>query len=112
MCCGGTTHAYTLSGMRELNGIGVSRGIAIGRVHRLAPSELDIRHYQIERKNVLHEVARLNNAFSVVRTELDTLHRGVGADAPGEVRAFLDLHRMILDDSMLCDAPRDLVRRS
>jgi phosphoenolpyruvate-protein phosphotransferase (PTS system enzyme I) len=111
MCCGGTTHAYTLSGMRELNGIGVSRGIAIGRVHRLAPSELDIRQYQIERKNVLHEVARLNNAFSVVRTELDTLHRGVGADAPGEVRAFLDLHRMILDDSMLCDAPRDLVRQ-
>ena len=97
--------------MRELNGIGVSRGIAIGRVHRLARSELDIRQYQIERKNVLHEVARLNNAFSLVRTELDSLHRGVGADAPSEVRAFLDLHRMILDDSMLCDAPRDLVRQ-
>ncbi len=97
--------------MRELNGIGVSRGIAIGRVHRLAPSELDTRQYQIERKNVLHEVARLNNAFSLVRTELDSLHRGVGLDAPSEVRAFLDLHRMILDDSMLCDAPRDLVRQ-
>jgi phosphotransferase system enzyme I (PtsI) len=97
--------------MRELTGIGVSRGIAIGRVHRLAPSELDIRQYQIERKDVLHEVARLNNAFSLVRAELDALRDGVAADAPGEVRAFLDLHRMILDDSMLCDAPRDLVRQ-
>jgi phosphotransferase system enzyme I (PtsI) len=97
--------------MKTLHGIGVSRGIAIGRAHRLAPSELDIRQYQIERKDVLHEVARLNNAFSLVRAELDALRQNVASDAPGEVRAFLDLHRLILDDSMLCDAPRDLVRQ-
>ena len=97
--------------MKVLTGIGVSRGIAIGRAHRLAPSELDVRQYQIERKDVLHEVARLNNAFSLVRAELESLRDGVASDAPGEVRAFLDLHRMILDDSLLCDAPRDLVRQ-
>ena len=97
--------------MKTLTGIGVSRGIAIGRAHLLAPSELDVRQYQIERKDVLHEVARLNNAFSLVRAELETLRDGVAIDAPSEVRAFLDLHRMILDDSLLCDAPRDLVRQ-
>ena len=96
--------------MRELTGIGVSSGIAIGRAHLLAPSELDVSHFHIERKDVLHEVARLNNAFSRVRAELDALRAGVAADAPGEVRAFLDLHRLILDDALLCDAPRDLVR--
>jgi phosphotransferase system enzyme I (PtsI) len=97
--------------MKTLTGIGVSRGIAIGRAHRLAPSELDVRQYQIERKDVLHEVARLNNAFSLVRAELDGLRRNVALDAPGEVGAFLDLHRLILDDAMLSDAPRDLVRQ-
>jgi len=97
--------------MKELTGIGVSRGIAIGRAHRLAPSELDVRQYQVERKDVVHEVARLNNAFALVRAELEALRDGVARDAPGEVRAFLDLHRMILDDSMLCDTPRDLVRQ-
>jgi phosphotransferase system enzyme I (PtsI) len=76
----------------------------------LAPSELDIRQYHIERGDVLHEVARLNNAFSLVRVELEQLRDNVAADAPAEVKAFLDLHRMILDDSLLCDAPRDLVR--
>jgi phosphotransferase system enzyme I (PtsI) len=100
---------------KELHGIGVASGaatgIAIGRAHLLAPSELDFRQYQIERKDVLHEVARLNNAFSIVRAELDELRTGVAPDAPGEVKAFLDLHRMILDDSLLCDAPRDLVRQ-
>jgi phosphotransferase system enzyme I (PtsI) len=94
----------------ELRGIGVARGIAIGRAHLLAPSELEIKQYHVQRADVLHEVARLNNAFSLVRAELEELRGTVSAEAPGEVKAFLDLHRMILDDSLLCDAPRDLVR--
>ena len=95
---------------KQLVGQGVGRGIVIGRAHLLAPSELDIRQYHIQRGDVLHEVARLNNAFSLVRAELEQLRANVAGDAPAEVKAFLDLHRMILDDSLLCDAPRDLVR--
>lgn len=94
----------------ELRGLGVARGVAIGRAHLLAPSELEVKQYHVQRGDVLHEVARLNNAFSLVRAELEDLRSAVSADAPGEVKAFLDLHRMILDDSLLCDAPRDLVR--
>jgi phosphotransferase system enzyme I (PtsI) len=98
----------------DLTGVGIVSGtspsIAIGRAHLLAPSELETRHYSIERKDVLHEVARLNNAFSLVRAEIDELATHVAPDAPGEVRAFLDLHRMILDDPLLCDEPRDVVR--
>jgi len=94
----------------ELRGLGVARGIAIGRAHLLAPSELDVKQYHVQRGDVLHEVARLNNAFSLVRAELEELRAAVSSEAPGEVKAFLDLHRMILDDSLLCDAPRDLVR--
>ncbi|HEU0200940.1 MAG TPA: phosphoenolpyruvate--protein phosphotransferase, partial [Burkholderiaceae bacterium] len=99
---------------REISGFGVTgggaSGIAVGRAHLLAPSELEVRHYAVERKDVLHEVARLNNAFSIVRAELDDLRSQIPPDAPNEVGAFLDLHRMILDDRLLCDAPRDLVR--
>jgi phosphotransferase system enzyme I (PtsI) len=95
---------------KHLNGLGVANGTVIGRAHLLAPSELDIRQYHIQRGDVLHEVARLNNAFSLVRAELEHLRANVAEDAPAEVKAFLDLHRMILDDSLLCDAPRDLVR--
>jgi len=94
----------------ELRGLGVGCGIRIGRAHLLAPNELEVRQYNIQRPDVLHEVARLNNAFSLVRSEIEELRSAVSADAPGEVKAFLDLHRMILDDSLLCDAPRDLVR--
>jgi phosphotransferase system enzyme I (PtsI) len=94
----------------SLAGSGVTNGIAVGRAHLLAPSELDVRQYTIERRDVLHEIGRLTTAFSVVRQELDELKAGIAPNAPNEVRAFLDLHRLILDDELLTDAPRDLIR--
>ena len=97
-------------GRRELRGISVSRGIALGRAHLLVPSELEVRQYHIERGEVLHEVARLRAAFDEVREELDALAAGVGPEAPGEVAAFLNLHRLILDDELLSLAPRELIR--
>jgi len=93
-----------------LTGVGVARGIAIGRAHLLAPSELDVRQVKIERRDVVHEIARLTRAFAAVQDELDQLRGGIAPDAPSEVRAFLDLHRLILDDALLSEAPRDLIR--
>src|SRR5512137_2973813 len=98
-------------GRREsLTGSGVTRGIAIGRAHLLAPSELDVRQYTIERRDVVHEIGRLTAGFNAVRTELDQLKSHISVEAPSEVRAFLDLHLMILEDALLAEAPRDLIR--
>jgi phosphotransferase system enzyme I (PtsI) len=93
-----------------LTGSGVARGIAIGRAHLLAPSELDVRQYTIERRDVVHEIGRLTAGFNAVRAELDQLKSNISIEAPSEVRAFLDLHRMILEDELLAEAPRDLIR--
>jgi phosphoenolpyruvate-protein phosphotransferase (PTS system enzyme I) len=94
----------------SLAGSGVAHGIAIGRAHLLARSELDVRQYTIERRDVVHEIGRLTTGFNAVRAELDQLKSSISADAPSEVRAFLDLHRMILEDELLSEAPRDLIR--
>jgi phosphoenolpyruvate-protein phosphotransferase (PTS system enzyme I) len=94
----------------SLVGSGVTHGIAVGRAHLLAPSELDVRQYTIERRDVLHEIGRLTTAFNVVRAELEHLKSAIARDAPTEVRAFLDLHRLILEDPLLTEAPRDLIR--
>ena len=77
-------------------GSGVTRGIAVGRAQLLAPSELDVRQYTIERRDVVHEIGRLTTAFNVVREELEGLKAGIAPGAPSEVLAFLDLHRLIL----------------
>lgn len=96
--------------MNQILGVGVGHGLAIGRAHLLAARELDVPRYPIERKDVVHEIARLTKAFSAVRSELGDLRAHITPDSPQEVSAFLDLHRMILDDVLLSEAPRNLIR--
>ena len=98
-------------GRREsLAGSGVAHGIAIGRAHLLARSELDVRQYTIERRDVVHEIGRLTTGFNAVRAELDQLKSSISADAPSEVRAFVNVHRMLLEDSTA--SPRRRARSS
>ncbi len=88
-----------------LHGVGVSEGIAIGRAHLAAPAALEVAHYLIPKKKISQEINRLNNAFDVVRQELETLQANItSGPAIAEFSAFLDLHHMILDDPMLLDA--------
>ena len=49
-------------------------------------------------------------AVDKVRGELLELQPSVPASAPAEMGAFLNLHLMILDDSTLSQAPRELIR--
>ena len=100
-----------MQGRRDsLVGSGVTHGIAVGIAHLLAPSELDVRQYTIERRDVVHEIGRLATAFNVVRDELAQLKASIAPNAPSEVRAFLDLHQLILSDTLLAESPRDLIR--
>ena len=75
-----------------LHGIPVSRGIAIGRAHILAPAALDVQHYLIADDQVEAEVARLRYAIATVHTELQTIWSELPKDAPAELGAFIDVH--------------------
>jgi len=93
-----------------LHGIPVSRGIAIGRAHLLAPAALDVSHYLVDEDRLDAEVERLRSARAVVRAELAVLKRDLPRDAPEEMGAFLDVHAMILDDEALAREPEALIR--
>ena len=93
-----------------LHGIPVSRGIAIGRAHLLAPAALDVQHYLIAEDQVEAEVARLQSALATVRTELQTIWSDLPKDAPAELGAFIDVHALILSDPMIADMPLDIIR--
>ncbi|CCF97389.1 phosphoenolpyruvate--protein phosphotransferase [Ralstonia solanacearum] len=94
-----------------LHGIPVSRGIAIGRAHMLARAALDVSHYLVDEDRLDAEVERLRAARAAVRAELVQLKRELPADAPEEMGAFLDVHRMILDDALLAQVPETLIRQ-
>ena len=93
-----------------LHGIPISRGIAIGRAHLLAPAALDVKHYLVAEEQIEAEVQRLQYALSQVHRELQALWTALPKDAPAELGAFLDVHVLILSDPMIAEAPLDIIR--
>src|SRR5437868_3378676 len=65
-----------------LHGARVGEGIAIGHAHLFSTARLEVAHYEVTPDG-----------------------------APPEMGAFLKLHAMILDDSNIALAPRELVRK-
>jgi phosphoenolpyruvate-protein phosphotransferase (PTS system enzyme I) len=94
-----------------LHGARVGEGIAIGYAHLFSTARLEVAHYQVTDDDVEAELYRLDRAFEQVRGELRALQDGLPPGTPPEMGAFLRLHAMILDDSNLALAPRELVRR-
>jgi phosphotransferase system enzyme I (PtsI) len=96
-----------------LHGVGVFQGIAIGHAHLLSHAALEVAHYVLPKKHIAEEVARFEAAIEAVKQELGTLHTSaVIAHAPTEFAAFLDLHRMFLDDPTLSEAPRKIIEET
>ena len=93
-----------------LHGIPVSRGIAIGRAHLLAPAALDVKHYLVEEQQIEAEVARLQNALTTVIKELQDIWSALPMDSPAELGAFIDVHALILSDPMISETPLEIIR--
>jgi phosphotransferase system enzyme I (PtsI) len=93
-----------------LHGAGAGGGIAIGRAHLISSARLEAAHYAVAPEHLELEVMRFSAAVDAVRAELRELRRSVPAGAPAELGAFLNLHLMILEDSTLSQAPRELIR--
>src|SRR6476661_5762628 len=93
-----------------LHGIPVSRGIAIGRAHLLAPAALEVKHYLIAQEQVEAEVQRLQKAIATVHKELQTIWNDLPKDSPAELGAFIDVHALILSDPMIVEVPLDIIR--
>ncbi|MDQ5918515.1 MAG: phosphoenolpyruvate-protein phosphotransferase system enzyme [Pseudomonadota bacterium] len=92
-----------------LHGLGVSGGIAIGVAHLISHATLEVAHLTIMPRMVEKELARFEAALDKVRAELVAMKEGT-EHAPAEFGAFLDLHRMILDDPELSRVPLELIR--
>lgn len=96
-----------------LHGVGVSEGIAIGHAHLASHAALEVAHHVVPEDQVTHEISRLDTAFTSVREELQALHDTiVSGPASAEYEAFLDLHRMILDDPTLSTAAKAYIAQN
>ena len=93
-----------------LHGIGVSPGIAIGVARLASHSRIEVAHYVLSQQHLDKETARFDDAIATVRNEMETLRTQIPANAPAELPAFLDMHLMILNDAMLSEVPKQLIR--
>ncbi|BCA66488.1 phosphoenolpyruvate--protein phosphotransferase [Fluviibacter phosphoraccumulans] len=92
-----------------LHGLGVSGGIAIGQAQLLSHATLEVAHLTLPARQVEKEVLRFETAVERVRAELDEL-RNEMAESAAEMRAFIDVHSLILQDPELVDVPKTLIR--
>ncbi|NQZ53904.1 MAG: phosphoenolpyruvate--protein phosphotransferase [Piscirickettsiaceae bacterium] len=94
----------------ELQGIGVSRGIAIGRAHILFHNKPDVREYLIPAFEIEQEVDRLINATEQAREQLKSIRNQIPANAPADVASFIDTHLLMLSDSSLTKVPIEMIK--
>ena len=92
-----------------LHGLGVSGGIAIGHAQLLSHATLEVAHLTLPARQLEKEVLRFENAVARVREELDGLRDEI-AESAAEMRAFIDIHALILQDPELVDVPKTLIR--
>ncbi|MFZ2302186.1 MAG: phosphoenolpyruvate--protein phosphotransferase [Gallionella sp.] len=92
-----------------LHGIAVSSGIAIGHAHLVSHTSLEVAHYILPRQFIDEEIARFDAALQATREEFSSLRSNRPAHAAAEFDAFLELHQMILEDSLLSAAPRKMI---
>ncbi|MES1926079.1 phosphoenolpyruvate--protein phosphotransferase [Salinisphaera sp. T31B1] len=93
-----------------LSAIGVSRGVAIGAVHRVHATDLDIPEYHVEAASLPAEIERFESALSDARGQLAAVREQIPANAPPEISAFIETHLLMMQDSALTDTVAALIR--
>jgi phosphoenolpyruvate-protein phosphotransferase (PTS system enzyme I) len=88
-----------------IQGLTVSRGIAIGRAVLVASSRVDVAHYFIAPDQIEVEIDRIRIGRDAVVDEIHRLQQTISQmgpkEAPHELSALLDVHLMLLQDAEL-----------
>ena len=92
-----------------LHGIGVSKGIAIGKVHVIHHEQVEVNQYTLSKQDLDEEVGRFKNALKIARQQLLHIQEKIPQDTHVDIAAFIEAHLMMLDDSLLTRAPIELI---
>ena len=92
------------------NGIGVSRGIAVGNAYLLHRNQIDVTSRALSKKSVPVEVRRFKRALKTARAELLMVRDNIPKDAPSDVSSFIETHILMLDDGVLSQRPVEIIK--
>ncbi len=95
---------------KVIQGIGVSPGIAIGKVHLLERGRIPIPHYTLLGEDAVEqEVKHFKSAVAKAEEDLETIKNTLRPDSKDHVHV-LEVHQMILRDHLLYDETLRLIR--
>lgn len=93
------------------NGIGITRGIAIGDAHILQRDQLEINPRTIEKKQIRGEIERFRQAVSNARRRLQGIRQKIPKTTRSDIIEFIDTHLLMMNDAALVEVPIDLIRK-
>ena len=93
-----------------ISGLGVSRGIAIGNVHILQRSSLEVYEQTLHPDEINAEVKRFKKAVHLAEKQLRKIKDSIPEAAPKDIVSFIESHLLMLDDAMLSTAPIDIIK--
>lgn len=93
-----------------LNGVGVSRGVAVGRAYVLQRDQSAVAEYCIPPGLVDQEVQRFDAAIDAARDELKATRDKIPVATPVDIVSFIDTHLLMLEDKALISNPVALIR--
>jgi phosphotransferase system enzyme I (PtsI) len=93
-----------------LHGVGISRGIAIGKAHILERDVTEVSEYAIEKHRIDTEVVRFEAAVVVARQQLREIREHIPHTTSADIAGFIDTHLLMLEDAALTVEPIRLIR--
>jgi phosphotransferase system enzyme I (PtsI) len=93
-----------------LSGIGVSRGVAIGKAHIILRGTVEVLESAIPNHLIEDEVARYLKAVERARHQLEDIRERIPENTRVNITAFIDTHLLMLDDATLVTTPVDIIR--
>ena len=93
------------------NGIGVSKGIAIGQAYVLYRELPEVREYAIAPQRIEHEIERFHRARKEAQQQLESIKTRIADDVPKDITQFIDTSLLMLEDPVLCDGTIQHIRR-
>ena len=94
----------------SIQGISVSRGIAIGQVHCIKRDQIDTPEYLIRKTQIDSEILRLDNAITNARKELRAIRDHIPSSTSINISEFINTHLLMLEDNALTEEPKRIIK--
>jgi len=94
----------------SIQGISISRGIAIGKVHCIKHDQIDAPEYVIKKPQVNNEISRLDDAIKNARNELRAIRDHIPSSTSINISEFINTHLLMLEDNALTEEPKKIIK--